>query len=247
MMISPKKMYSVLMLPFLLMLAGCASSGGHARDPLEPMNRAIYQFNDKADHYVMRPVAEGYRYAMPQPVRISVRNFFSNLGDISSMLNYSLQAKPEPAFYSFARATLNSTAGLLGFFDLTGEEQRQFPATGFGDTFARWGWKDSSYLVLPLLGPSTLRDGTGLVAGGMFQNAVIYGNPHDDASLLSGVVGAVSAREGLLGLEDTIAGAALDPYTYTRDAWLQIRSKATGDSPVQPAEEDLDIDDLMNE
>jgi len=245
MMISRKKLSTFLLCPLLLMLAGCASSVGNARDPLESMNRSIYRFNDKADHYVMRPVAEGYRYAMPQPVRTSVRNFFSNLGDISSILNYSLQAKPEPAFYCFARATLNSTAGMLGFFDLTGEERRRFPATGFGDTFARWGWKDSSYLVLPLLGPSTFRDGAGLVAGGMFQNALIYGNPHDDATVLSGVVGAVSAREGLLGLEDTIDGAALDAYSYTRDAWLQIRAKTTGDSPVQPLEEDIDIDDLM--
>jgi phospholipid-binding lipoprotein MlaA len=161
------------------------------------------------------------------------------------MVNYALQAEPEPAFYSFSRFALNSTAGVLGFFDVTGEKQRRFPATSFGDTFAVWGWRDSSYLVLPLMGPSTLRDGTGAVAGSMFRNNVIYNHPHDDAVLLSNSVNALSTRERLLGLEDAIQGAALDPYVYTRDGWLQIRAKTTGDTPVQSKEEDLDIDDLM--
>jgi phospholipid-binding lipoprotein MlaA len=245
MMILRQNLFVFALLSGLPLLAGCAGSTGNSRDPLEPMNRAIYQFNDKADYYVMKPVAEAYRYVAPQPVRTGVRNFFSNMGDISSTVNYSLQGKPESAFYCFARTTLNSTAGLLGFFDVTGEDKRRFPVTGFGDTFAHWGWKDSSYLVLPLLGPSTLRDGTGVAAGAMFQNAVVYGNPHDDATLLSNVTGAVSAREGLLGVEDTIQAAALDPYSYTRDVWLQIRSKTTGDTPIGSAEEDIDIDDLM--
>jgi phospholipid-binding lipoprotein MlaA len=227
------------------LISGCAGAGGNPRDPLEPMNRAIYKFNDKADQYVMKPVAEGYRFVTPQPVRNSVSNFFNNLGDASSTLNYSLQGKPEPAFYSFARLTLNSTVGVLGLFDVTGESERRFAATGFGDTFARWGWKNSSYLVLPLLGPSTMRDGTGYAAGALFQNNVIYGNPHDDALLLSSSVNAISTREHLLGLEDTVKSAALDPYSYVRDGWLQIRAKTTGDDPVQHAEDDVDIDDLM--
>ena len=187
---------------FSWMAAGCTGTAGNSRDPLEPMNRATYRFNDKADQYVMRPVAEGYRYVTPQPVRNGITNFFNNLGEVSSTLNYSLQGKPEPAFYSFARFTLNSTAGVLGFFDMTGEEHR-------------------------------------------FQNSVVYGNPHNDATLLSGVVGAVSARERLLGLEDTVKGAALDPYSYVRDGWLQIRAKTTGDDPVQSADEDINIDELM--
>jgi phospholipid-binding lipoprotein MlaA len=225
------------------LLSGCA--GGNPRDPLEPMNRAVFQFNDKADRNVMKPVAEGYRAVTPQGVRNSFRNFFSNLGDASSMANYSLQGKPEPAFYSLSRFLLNSTAGVLGFFDVTGEEERRFPAASFGDTFAYWGWKNSSYLVLPLLGPSSVRDGTGIVAGSVFQRFVVYGDPHEDALLLSNVVGAVSVRERLLGLEDTVDSAALDSYSYVRDGWLQIRSKTTGDAPVQSSDDDIDIDDLM--
>lgn len=229
----------------LLGLAGCTSPGSHARDPLEPMNRVVFKFNEKADQYVMKPVAEGYRFVTPQPVRNSITRFFANLDDAGSMLNYSLQGQPKPAFYSFARFTLNSTAGLLGFFDVTGEKERRFPETGFGDTFAVWGWKDSSYLVLPLLGPSTVRDGTGFVAGTMFRNNVIYNHPHDDAILLSDSMNAVSTRERLLGLEETVQGAALDPYSYIRDGWLQIRAKTTGDTPLYSSDDDLDIDDLM--
>ncbi len=235
----------LLLLPALLLLSGCAGWWEHPRDPLEPMNRAIYRFNEEADRYVMKPVAETYRDVTPDPVRISIRRFFNNLGDASSAVNYTLQARPEPAFYSFARFTLNSTAGVLGFFDVTGEDERRFAQTGFGDTFARWGWKNSSYFVIPLLGPSTLRDGTGLVAGSAFQNNVLYGSPHDDALMLSGVAGAVSTRERLLGLEETVKGAALDPYAYTRDGWLQMRARTTGDDPPQSADEDIDIDDLV--
>jgi phospholipid-binding lipoprotein MlaA len=229
----------------LLLMTGCTSQASHPRDPLEPMNRQIYKFNDKADRYVMKPVAQSYRAVAPIPVRTGVKNFFSNLGDASSMVNYALQAQPESAFYSFSRFLLNSTVGILGLFDVTGEGQRRYQHTGFGDTFARWGWKNSSYLVMPLMGPSTLRDGTGTVAGMAFQSNVIYGHPHQDAKMLSGSVSAISTRERLLGVEDTLEKAALDPYAYMRDGWLQIRAKRVGDDPLQKGEEDINIDDLV--
>ncbi len=228
-----------------LLLTACTSTPSNPRDPLEPMNRAIFTFNDKADHYVMEPVAKGYRQVAPQPVRTGVRNFFSNLGDASSSVNYALQGRGEAAFYNLSRFILNSTAGLFGFLDVTGEEQRRFRQTGFGDTFARWGWKDSSYFVMPLMGPSTLRDGTGTVSGMAFQNNVLYGHPHDDARALSGAASAVNTRERLLGLETTIKGAALDPYSYARDGWLQIRATQVGDTPPQAEQDDIDIDDLV--
>jgi phospholipid-binding lipoprotein MlaA len=177
-------------------------------------------------------------------VRTGVRNFFNNLDDVSCTVNYSLQAKPLPSFYCFARVILNTTAGALGLFDVTGEKQRRFPTTDFGETLARWGWKNSSYLVLPLLGPSTVRDGVGDSAELLFRNAVIYGSPHSDRLLISGSAETLSTRESLLGVEDTIQGAALDPYSYTRDGWLQIRAKKTSDD-VQHSNDDDNIDDLM--
>lgn len=240
------KIKLALLFSFLPLLTACASS--NSRDPLEPMNRAVYQFNDKADAYVMKPVAEGYRAITPQPVRTGVRNFFNNLDDMSSTVNYALQAKPLPSFYSFSRVVLNSTAGILGVFDLTGEKQRRFAKTDFGETLARWGWKNSAYLVLPLYGPSTVRDGIGEVADTAFRNEIIYSNPHSDRRSLSGVTSAISTRESLLGVEDTIKDAALDPYAYTRDGWLQIRAKTTGDDTghSNPEDDNIDnIDDLM--
>lgn len=231
-----------LLAGLFLTVMGCASS---TRDPLEPMNRVIYRFNDKADTYVMKPVAEGYRAVTPQPVRTGVRNFFNNLDDMSSTVNYALQAKPLPSFYSFSRVVLNSTAGVLGLFDLTGEKQRRFPKTDFGETLARWGWRNSSYLVLPLYGPSTVRDGLGEAVDLAFRNEIIYDNPHSDARVLSSAASAVSTRESLLGVESSIKDAALDPYAYTRDGWLQMRAKTTGDDALHTDSEDDNIDDLM--
>ncbi|HQQ63132.1 MAG TPA: VacJ family lipoprotein [Pseudomonadales bacterium] len=241
-----RKYYSRGVLCVLLVLAaGCTSHPSNPRDPLEPMNREIYKFNDKADRYVMKPVAETYRDVTPKGVRKGVSNFFSNLGDASSTVNYALQARPEASFYSFSRFLLNTTVGVLGLFDVTGEEQRRFAKTGFGDTFARWGWKNSSYFVMPLMGPSTLRDSTGTVSGMAFQNNVIYGHPHQDVRIASGTLSALSTRERLLGVEDTLEKAALDPYAYMRDGWLQYRAKQIGDSSAQKSEEEIDIDDLV--
>lgn len=232
------------LLMVVLMMTGCTSHPSNPRDPLEPMNRQTYKFNDKADHYVMKPVAQTYRAVTPVPVRTGVNNFFRNLGDASSAVNYALQIRPEASFYCFSRFLLNSTVGLLGLFDVT-QEQRRYAQTGFGDTFARWGWKNSNYLVLPLMGPSTLRDGAGTFSGMAFQNNVIYGHPHPDAKALSGAMSALSTRERLLGVEDTLEKAALDPYAYMRDGWLQIRAKRVGDDPPQRDEEDINIDDLV--
>lgn len=226
-------------------LAGCVTGpDAHPRDPLEPANRAIYSFNESADKYVMKPVAQGYRAVTPSFVRKGVNNFFSNLGDANSSFNYFLQGKPLPAYYSLMRFTLNSTAGVAGLFDVTGEQTRDYRQTNFGETLARWGWKDSNYLVLPLLGPSTARDAAGIAVDSAFQRHAIYGNPHPDALALSAAAGAVSTRERLLGVEDTIGKAALDPYTYTRDAWLEMRAKKTGDKRAAE-QDDFSIDDLV--
>lgn len=229
-----------------IVLAGCSTRPSVSRDPLEPVNRVVYQFNDKADVWVIKPVAQTYHDVTPQFVRTGITNFFSNLGDATSAVNYALQVQPEPALYSMARFILNSTAGVLGFMDMTGENaHRRFEQTGFGDTLARWGWKNSSYLVLPLLGPSTVRDGTGTIAGMAFQENVLYGQPHEDAMTISNVFSGISRRERLLGVEETINEAALDPYAYTRDVWLQSRARKTGDTVLPAGEEELDIDDLM--
>lgn len=229
----------------LIITAGCSTTGANQRDPLQPMNRAIYQFNDKADRWVMKPVAQGYRDYTPSLVRTGVSNFFSNLNDANSAVNYTLQGEPAAAFDVFTRFMFNSTIGLLGLFDITTSSERHYERTGFGDTFASWGWKDSIYLVIPFSGPSTLRDGTGQMGDLVFRENTLYSNPHDDAKLISNVINGVETRERLLGIEETIDEAALDPYIYVRDAWLQMRAKKTGDTPINNGEEELDIDELM--
>lgn len=240
------KLLSAIFLLCMLLLCGCTSTPSNPRDPLEPLNRGIYKFNDKADRWVMKPVAQSYHDYTPSFVRTGVSNFFSNLNDANSVVNYALQGEAEPSLYNLARFLLNSTVGVLGLFDVSSKHERIYQQTGFGDTFAVWGWKNSSYFVVPLAGPSTLRDGTGLAADITFRENTPYSNPHGDAKLLSSTVNAISTRDKLLGVEDIISDAALDPYSYTRDAWLQMRAKQTGDEIPKSEEDDFDIDDLVN-
>jgi len=227
-------------------LISCTSTPSNPRDPLEPLNRSIYKFNDKADRWVMKPVAQGYHDYTPDFLRTGVSNFFNNLTDASSSVNYALQGKAKPSLYNLSRFLLNSTVGLLGLFDVTSGHERSYQQTSFGDTFATWGWKNSSYFVMPLMGPSTLRDGTGTVADISFQSNVLYRHPHTGVAITSTVASGINTREKLLGVEDAINGAALDPYAYLRDAWLQIRAKKTGDDLPHTKEDDINIDDLMN-
>jgi len=240
-----KRLLSNSLVILAMILVGCTSTPSNPRDPLEPLNRTIYKFNDKADRWVMKPVAQTYHDYTPGFVRTGVRNFFNNLDDASSAVNYGLQGKGKPSLYNFSRFLLNSTVGVFGLFDVTSGHERSYQQTTFGDTFATWGWKNSSYFVIPLMGPSTLRDGTGTVSGMAFQNNVLYNHPSDDAANASTVVSGVSTREKLLGVEDIVKNAALDPYAYVRDAWLQMRAKQAGDD-LPHVEEDINIDDLMN-
>ena len=243
----PNKIIFLFLSTLLSLLTGCSSISIKNRDPLEPMNRVIYKFNDKADYYVMQPVAQGYHDYTPGFVRSRVKNFFSNLDDAGSAVNYSLQGSPRPALYCLSRFVLNSTVGVFGLFDLTNDNEPRYRQTDFGETFATWGWKNSSYLVIPLKGPSTLRDGSGSLAGYVLQQDVLFNNPKPAVSNSTSAISAINTREQLLGVEDTINGAALDPYIYTRDAWLQIRAKRTGDDiPHENHYEDINIDDLMN-
>lgn len=231
---------------FCFLACSCTSNPSHPRDPLEPMNRVIYKFNDKADRYVLKPVATGYHDYTPSPMQRGINNFFNNLVDANSSLNFALQGEGKASLYNLARFMLNTTVGLLGFIDVSNGEERLYGQTGFGDTFASWGWKNSAYFVFPLAGPSTLRDGLGKVSDVAFRENTLYSNPHGDAELISNVIDGINTRAKLLGVEDTIEGAALDPYSYTRDAWLQMRAKKTGDEiPKQSEEEELDIDDLV--
>jgi len=245
--VSWKKSLGILIALLCLQLTGCTNRPSHPGDPLEPINRITYQFNDKADRWVMKPVAQGYRDYTPDVIRSSISNFFGNLNDANSALNFALQGQGKASLYNLSRFLLNSTVGILGLVDITAGEERTYDQTGFGDTLAVYGWKNSAYFVYPLAGPSTIRDATGITANSLFREDVLYGNAHNDAELLSTIIGGVQTREKLLGLEDTIEGAALDPYSYVRDGWLQIRARQLGHEPPSSGDdEDFNIDDLVD-
>ncbi|GGY29123.1 MlaA family lipoprotein [Paludibacterium paludis] len=226
------------------LLAGCASAPTNPRDPLEPMNRAVFRFNDAADRAVAKPVAQAYRDVTPQPVRTAVSNFFDNLRDAYSVVSNTLRAEPEKALNDTLRVAMNSTFGLFGLIDIATPAGLKNNKNTLGDTFASWGWKNSSYLVLPLLGPSTVRDGAGLGVYVWFSpERNLYKEPAH-ANVATGL-NLLSRREQLLGLEGVLDDAALDPYAYTRDAFLQVRDRSLGLAPADG--DDMNIDAIMGE
>ena len=151
-----------LALLLALGLSACAGTGGHPKDPLEPINRATFSFNETADRYVMRPVAQVYDLA-PLPVKVGVGNFFGNLGDFWIGVNNLLQGKFVDGLSDGGRLLVNSTVGIFGIFDIATELGLEKHDEDLGQTLGRWGVADGPYLVLPLLGPSNLRDTAGLV------------------------------------------------------------------------------------
>ncbi|MDN0084212.1 VacJ family lipoprotein [Crenobacter sp. SG2305] len=203
------------------LLAGCATGPtANPNDPLEPLNRTIFKANDKLDQYVATPVAKGYKAVTPQPVRTAITNFFSNLGDIGNTVNNLLQGKGEAAMESLMRVAMNTVFGLGGLIDIATPAGLHKHPQDFGLTLGIWGAQSGSYLVLPLFGPSSIRDGLGLAAD--FQlDPTTYTEPAVRNSLFG--ANFVNTRTNLLGATDLLAEAALDKYSFVRDAYLQQR------------------------
>ncbi|MCP1772064.1 phospholipid-binding lipoprotein MlaA [Neisseria perflava] len=214
-------------------------------DPYEPYNRAVSKFNDKADKYIMTSVARGYRKITPQPVRTGVSNFFNNLRDVQSFGSNLLRLDIKRASEDLVRVGINTTFGLGGLIDIAGAGGVPNNKNTLGDTFASWGWKNSNYFVVPLLGPSTVRDTVGTAAAAVYpvQNAVFKTTAGRWTAV--GVRG-ISTREGLLDLTDSLEGAAIDKYSYTRDLYMGVRSKQTGGKLPAKPDDDIDIDDLVD-
>jgi len=204
-------------------LAGCASTGGETdpRDPFESANRVIYQFNEGFDDAIAKPVATAYHDNVHEEIRSRVRNFFSNIADLFIGVNDFLQGKVEDGVIDWARFAFNSTFGLLGLHDIASEGGLEKHNEDFGQTFGRWGVGDGPYLVLPILGSSTLRDGVGTVFD-------IYTDPVTDFRPIrlrnsAVVLRAVNTRADLLDASRLLEEAALDKYIFQRDAYLQRR------------------------
>jgi phospholipid-binding lipoprotein MlaA len=219
-------------------LAGCATSGSNPADPLEPLNRVVFSFNDAADKAVIKPVARAYRAVLPGIVRTGVSNFFSNLEDIWISVNDVLQGKFQQGVDDFGRVLFNSTFGIAGIFDFASELGFQKHNEDFGQTLGSWGVGSGAYLVLPILGPSTIRDGFGLLldtrADLVFR---IDGVPVHNSLYATRAIGN---RANLLDASSVIDQAALDKYAFVRDAWLQRRRNLVydGDPPREREEPD---------
>jgi phospholipid-binding lipoprotein MlaA len=227
-----------------LLLAGCATippdAGKNPRDPFERFNRNVYTFNDQFDRYLLKPVAKGYVAVVPHAFRLCIANAFSNVGEIRNAVNDILQAKPVGASTDTGRLAINTTLGMFGCFDVATKMGLERRNEDFGLTFARWGAGTGPYLVLPILGPSDVRDGIGLVPDA-YTNPISYVHPVYDRYIYF-VGSAIDTRAGLLDATDLIDRTALDRYQFTRDAYLQRRRSLEyeGNPPLAPEEDEGD-------
>jgi len=226
------------------LLAGCAAPGGsaHHADPWENVNRRAYQFNDAFDRGVSRPIAEFYTFITPTPARHCIHNVFANLGDIWSALNSLLQGQGHDFVNTLGRVLFNSTMGLGGCFDVHTANGGVRIRNDFGTTLGVWGVGQGPYVVLPLVGPSTLRDGVGLAADTLGNPAAV--GAIDNVALRNSLWGvqAIDTRASLLDASRTVDRTAIDPYSFVRDAYLQRRNamvrQRTGNPDVAPDYDD---------
>ncbi len=217
------------------LLGGCATQAN--KDPLEGLNRGIYKFNDTVDKAALKPVAGAYKAVVPSTIRTGVNNFFSNLGDVVTVINDLLQGKLSKALDDAGRVAINTTFGIGGIVDWASMDGIEKRNEDFGQTLAYWGWKDSSYLVLPFIGPSTLRDTGGLVVDSAFFDPLGYvEGPSDRNQLL--ITKFIDKRSTYLPGSDLLDEAALDPYVFMRDAYMQRRENQVQDGDVQQQHDD---------
>ncbi|GAA0844170.1 MAG: ABC transporter [Cupriavidus sp.] len=221
-----------------LVLAGCATGpNANPADPLEPFNRGVSTFNDNLDKYALKPVAEGYQDYVPSPVRTAVGNFFSNVSDVYSAANNLLQGKPSRAAEDTMRVAINSVLGIGGLIDIATPAGLPKYKEDFGQTLGVWGMPSGPYLVLPLFGPSSVRDASGMVVD-RFMDPTSYISPWY-AGLSLSAVRVVDGRAQLLGASNLIEAAALDKYAFLRDSYLQRRQYLIHDGNP-PSQDDDD-------
>jgi phospholipid-binding lipoprotein MlaA len=202
-------------------LSGCATTGGEPQwDPIEPLNRGVFKFNRTADKFVLRPIAKGYQAITPSPIRRGVGNFFYNLAMPIVFVGDLLQAKPQAAGQDVVRFLVNSTAGIGGLFDVASRLDIDKNREDFGQTMAVWGVGSGPYVMVPFLGPYSLRDGVGAVLDFPFDPLYHYENSSVRDKVW--IFKQIDLREGLIGA-DAALDNALDPYLALRDAYYQNR------------------------
>jgi phospholipid-binding lipoprotein MlaA len=231
-------MRSLAALALALLLSACATTGSeNARDPWEGFNRKSYAFNDALDRAVLKPVAQGYQKVTPAFAQEGVNNFFDNLEDLGTGLNNILQGKPRQGASDLGRLVVNSVLGIFGLWDVATPLGLEKHYEDFGQTLGVWGVPSGPYLVLPLLGPSTARDAPAKAVDPSWY----YSNALDNNTLYWSLWGLdkVRQRANLFKAEGVLDQAALDRYTFIRDAWLQRRRSMVYDgNPPRVKEEE---------
>ena len=212
-------------------------------DRFESFNRAMFSFNEGADRYVLKPVAKAYQYVTPSFVDEGVTNFFNNLDDVETFANSLLQGKFHNAMVSLNRVIYNTTFGLLGLIDVATTFGLVAEEEDFGQTLAAWGYEDSSYLVLPLLGPGTVRDFTGFAVDTTLFDPLNYSDElnDDERNMLTGLK-IVDLRADLLAAENLMSGG--DKYLFIRNAYLQNREFLIKDGDIEDSFADEDFEEL---
>ena len=209
-----------------------AKSLGAQMDPFEPVNRVVYTVNDKVDRAVFKPLAQGYEYIVPNPVRSCVANVFGNISDLPISLNNFLQGKIRDGGSDICRVGVNTTVGILGCFDVASKWGFDKHNEDFGQTLGVWGVPSGPYLVLPLFGPSTVRDGSALLVDS-YIDPTRYINDIPVRNISYGVR-LIDKRAQALDTTNFIDNAALDPYVFVRDAYLSRRLSQIRDGKSLP-------------
>jgi len=230
------------------MLAGCAApQNPDPRDPWEGFNRGVYKFNDTVDRALFKPVAQAYDYVTPNPVQSCIHNMFSNVGDVWAAANSMLQGRGHDFVNTLGRFLFNTTMGVGGCFDVATANGAPKIPNDFGTTLGVWGFGQGPYLVLPILGASTVRDGVG--RAGDIAGDFVSVQQIDNVRIRNSLWGlqVVDTRASLLDATDTVDRVALDPYSFVRDAYLQRRAALlrtkTGDDAALPSYDDADLPD----
>jgi len=228
---------SLAALALAALLAGGCASTGNPKDPLEGFNRAMFAFNDDLDKIVIKPAAKGYAAVVPELVQHGVHNFFANIGDIFIAVNDALQGKVPDAINDVGRVLVNTTLGVLGLRDVATELGVEKHEEDFGQTLGAWGVGEGAYIVLPFFGSRTIRDSFGLALDLHFD-PVSNMNPIPDRNTLI-VTRVLSDRTQLFAAEKILDEAALDRYSYVRNAYLQRRRNQVFDgNPPRHRDED---------
>jgi phospholipid-binding lipoprotein MlaA len=226
-----RPIFTLLLSLSFVLLSGCASMNGDQRDPIEGFNRAVYSFNDGFDRMIFKPVATGYRKIMPTPVDKGVSNFFGNLEDVVTTVNDLLQFKFRQGGSDALRVLVNSTIGLLGVFDVASSMGLEKNDEDFGQTLGYWGVNAGPYLMLPFLGPSTVRDLTGRIVDGAAFDPIYHINHVPTRNSLIALK-TVDKRADLLGASSVLEEAALDRYNFLKESYFQQREDAINDGAI---------------